>query len=233
MGQLASGGPLRVCSKSCGERICSAHARRRSRGRTGWWRRFGQHEPVSCQNRPERGGWHPPETLEERCPQPPAVASVKSWVGVHQARTPARPPVRSTHVADSPFVPTDFDPPRALIDERFQLEPLGPQHNEADLAAWTSSIAHIRSTPGFPDGNWPPPTGMSLERNLQDLRRHASDFEMRSGFTFTVLDPATCDVIGCVYLYPSKSDDTDVTVQSWVRISHAELDVPLADAVLT
>jgi hypothetical protein len=38
-------------------------------------------------------------------------------------------------------------------------------------------------------------------------------------------------VIGCVYLYPSESVDADVTVQSWVRASHAELDVPLADAV--
>ena len=53
----------------------------------------------------------------------------------------------------------------------------------------------------------------------------------RTGFTFTVLEPVTGDVIGCVYLYPSELPDTDVTVQSWVRVSHAELDVPLADAV--
>jgi hypothetical protein len=38
-------------------------------------------------------------------------------------------------------------------------------------------------------------------------------------------------VIGCVYLYPSESPDADVTVQSWVRAGHTELDVPLADAV--
>ena len=50
-------------------------------------------------------------------------------------------------------------------------------------------------------------------------------------FTFTVFEPVTGDVIGCVYLYPSESADADVTVQSWVRASHAELDVPLADAV--
>ena len=43
--------------------------------------------------------------------------------------------------------------------------------------------------------------------------------------------PVTGDVIGCVYLYPSESPDSDVTVQSWVRASHDELDVPLADAV--
>jgi hypothetical protein len=134
-------------------------------------------------------------------------------------------------VADPPFVPTGFEAPMTLVGNGFRLEPLGPQHNEADHAAWTSSIGHIRSTPGFPDGNWPPPAGMSLDRNLEDLGRHAADFEARSGFTFTVLDPLTGDVIGCVYLYPSESPDADVTVQSWVRVSHAELDTPLADAV--
>jgi hypothetical protein len=74
---------------------------------------------------------------------------------------------------------------------------------------------------------------MSLDRNLDDLRRHAADFQARTGFTFTVLEPVTGDVIGCVYLYPSQSPDADVTVRSWVRASHAELDVPLAEAVAT
>lgn len=134
-------------------------------------------------------------------------------------------------MADTPFVPTDFEPPTALVGDAFRLEPLGPQHNEADLVAWSSSIDHIRATPGFPDGNWPPPEGMPLDRNLADLRRHAADFEARAGFTFTVLEPVTGDVIGCVYIYPATTPDADVTVQSWVRVSHAELDVPLADAV--
>jgi hypothetical protein len=134
-------------------------------------------------------------------------------------------------VPAAPFVPADFEPPATLVSDHFRLEPIGPQHNEADHAAWTSSIAHVRSTPGFPDGNWPPPEGMSLDRNLDDLHRHAADFAARRGFTFTVLDPVTDDVIGCVYLYPSKSPDHDVTAQSWVRASHADLDVPLADAV--
>jgi hypothetical protein len=66
---------------------------------------------------------------------------------------------------------------------------------------------------------------------VDDLCRHATDFEARTGLTFTVLEPVTRDVIGCVYIYPSESADTDVTVQSCVRASHAELDVPLADAV--
>lgn len=129
------------------------------------------------------------------------------------------------------FVPGNFSPPTLLITEHFQLEPLGPQHNEADLAAWTSSIEHIRSTPGYPDGTWPPPGGMTLERNLRDMHRHADDFAEHRGFTFTVLEPRHRGVIGCLYLYPSPSPEYDVVAQSWVREDHAHLDQPLVDAV--
>ena len=129
------------------------------------------------------------------------------------------------------FMPAGFTAPTSLVTDRFRLEPLGPQHNVADHAAWTSSIDYIRSTPGYPDGRWPPPDGMSLEANLADLRRHAADFAGGRGFTFTVLDPADGDVIGCVYLYPTRSAGYDVSVQSWVRADRADLDVPLADAI--
>ncbi|TCP56140.1 hypothetical protein EV191_10180 [Tamaricihabitans halophyticus] len=129
------------------------------------------------------------------------------------------------------FVPVDFDPPTSLVTDQFRLEPLGPQHNSADHAAWMSSIEHIRATPGYPDGNWPPLDGMTLEANLADLHRHADDFARRVGFTFTVLDPTGSDVIGCVYLYPSASEQWDVEVQSWVRVDRSSLDGPLADAV--
>jgi hypothetical protein len=135
-------------------------------------------------------------------------------------------------MASRAFVPAGFAPPTSLVTDRFRLEPLGPQHNDADHAAWTSSVEHIRATPGYPDGDWPPSNGMSLEANLSDLRRHAADFVARRGFTFTVLEPADSDiVIGCVYLYPTTSATYDVSVQSWVRADMAHLDVPLADAV--
>lgn len=130
-----------------------------------------------------------------------------------------------------PFVPADFEPPTSLVTDRFRLEPLGPEHNESDLAAWTSSIDHVRATAGFEGSSWPPVGGMSSEKNGDDLTRHAADFVARTGFTFTVLDPASGEVIGCVYIYPAKSADHDVQVKSWVRADVAELDAPLADAV--
>jgi hypothetical protein len=129
------------------------------------------------------------------------------------------------------FVPVGFQPPTSLATAQFRLEPLGPQHNQADHAAWTSSIEHILSTPGYSGGSWPPRNGMTLEENLADLRRHADDFRQGAGFTFTVLDPSDADVIGCVYLYPSADEECDVRVKSWVRADRSDLDEPLADAV--
>jgi hypothetical protein len=135
------------------------------------------------------------------------------------------------------FVPEDFAVPDRLVAEAFRLEPLGPQHNEADYAAWTTSIDHIRATPGFPDGSWP--REMSLSDNLHDLERHSRDFARRRGFTYTVLSTGTGDVIGCVYIYPAKGHEPGAAegprcalVQSWVRADCATLDPVLHDAVL-
>lgn len=129
------------------------------------------------------------------------------------------------------FVPQDFAVPLALETAQFRLEPLGPEHNEADYAAWTSSIDHIRSTPGFEAESWPEP--MSLEENRGDLESHREDFARRAGFTYTVLGAQTGNVIGCVYIYPKRDEDGTAKVQSWVSADHADLDAPLHSAVST
>ena len=110
------------------------------------------------------------------------------------------------------------------------MEPLGPQHNESDHAAWTSSIDHIRATPGFRDGQWPPVGGLSLAENRRDLKRHSDDFERRVGFTYTVLADGG-QIIGCVYIYPPRSNTGVAEVRSWVSANCAALDLPLHDAV--
>lgn len=109
------------------------------------------------------------------------------------------------------------------------MEPLGAQHNEADYAAWTSSVDHIHATPGFEKRRWPHP--MTLGQNLADLEGHARHFELRLGFTYTVLEPHSGDVVGCVYVYPSDDPGVDAQVRSWVRASHARLDEELARTV--
>lgn len=138
-----------------------------------------------------------------------------------------------------------FPPPPT--DPRFALEPLGPQHNERDHVAWMSSIEHIHATPGFSraqlgDDSWP--VAMTLDQNLDDLQRHADEFAAGQAYVFSVIDPSTDDVIGCVYIDPDTDLDTDTDddptadvpdatamVTSWVRVDRAELDEPLAAAV--
>jgi hypothetical protein len=140
-----------------------------------------------------------------------------------------------------PFVPEEFAVPGELVTAEFRLEPLGPQHNAGDYEAWTSSMAHIRATPGFENWRWPYP--MPPEQNLADLREHAGDFAARTGFTYTVLAGPDDRVVGCVYIYPAKPADGGADageesgaagaadVRSWVRADRAELDVPLYTAV--
>lgn len=131
----------------------------------------------------------------------------------------------------SPFVPDWYEVPLRLETEDFVLVPLGSEHNERDYEAWSSSMEHIHSTPGFVERRWPVP--MSLEENIGDLVRHAEDFVARRGFTYSVLDPTESNVVGCVYLYPrdpgadvpqnqtqsvdSSADGYAVRARSWVR----------------
>jgi len=127
------------------------------------------------------------------------------------------------------FVPRDFEVPRRLETPQFVLEPLAPAHNDADYDAWTSSREHIHATPGWQDSSWP--REMTPDENRADLQRHADDFSNRTGFTYTVLDRASRDVIGCVYIYPLPDSDYGAHALSWVRASHAQLDTPLWRAV--
>jgi RimJ/RimL family protein N-acetyltransferase len=132
-------------------------------------------------------------------------------------------------VSDDVFVPPDFVVPLRLEAPEFVLEPLGPEHNERDFDAWTSSKEHIHATPGWEESTWP--RELTLDENRRDLERHAADFRNRTGFTYTVLDRGSGDVVGCVYIYPVPDSEYDARVLSWVRASRAELDVPLWRAV--
>lgn len=128
------------------------------------------------------------------------------------------------------LVPDDFKLPLRFETPAFVLEPLGPEHNERDHEAWSSSIDHIHATPGFAGRRWPQP--MSLAENLADLEAHRTDFDARTGFAYTVLDPQTDEVIGCVYVDPDIAQAGGVTVRSWVRVTHTDLDEPLRESVV-
>jgi hypothetical protein len=64
-------------------------------------------------------------------------------------------------------------------------------------------------------------------------RQHRAEFDARTAFAYTVLDPNTDDVIGCVYIDPDPTQAGGATMRSWVRITHADLDEPLRESVVS
>lgn len=132
---------------------------------------------------------------------------------------------------NAPLVSPDFSVPLGLRTDLFVLEPLAPKHNESDYAAWTSSKDHIRATPGFTSGRTWVEMDLSLADNATDLAVHAREFDDRTRFAYTVLDPVTAEVIGCVYIGASRVAGFDADVRSWVRGDRPQLDKPLYEAV--
>jgi hypothetical protein len=128
------------------------------------------------------------------------------------------------------FVPDDFIVPTELRTDEFLLVPLRLEHNEGDLAAWSSSSDHIHATPGFEGHPWPNDP-MTLERNAEDVAGHVKDWGEREGFTYSVLSATSGAVIGCVYIYPPRRESFDAAVRSWVTASVAHLDQPLFASV--
>ena len=126
----------------------------------------------------------------------------------------------------STFIPDDFSAPTRFEGPGFHLEPLAPVHNDRDYEAWTSSMDHIHATPGD-WGKWPTP--MTLEENMGDMEMHFGEFERREAFTYSVLDGD--EVIGCLYMYPDKTGESDAYVSSWVRATRPEMDVVVWETV--
>jgi hypothetical protein len=132
------------------------------------------------------------------------------------------------------FVPENFTIPPVPASPVLVLTQLLTDHNESDLAAWSASYDQIHGTPGYEGYPWPPVEPYSLEQNRGDLQGHMDDWAARQGFTYTVLDPNGGDVIGCVYIYPSKDDPSfDAHIRSWVRGDKPELDKVLHDLIST
>ena len=126
-----------------------------------------------------------------------------------------------------PMVPESFEVPLPPDTELFAFEVLGPEHNEPDLAAWTSSVPFIQGLPGWQGSSWPSRV-YTAEENLADLVRHRDRHGRRLDFAWTVLDAADPDtVVGCVYITRDRSEEHEARVRSWVIAARPELDAAL------
>jgi hypothetical protein len=96
------------------------------------------------------------------------------------------------------FYPPDIAVPSELRTDQIVLRPLRATDVDLDYDAVISSRPLLLLLSG---GDWPR-EGFTLEENLTDLRRHEQEHHERSAFTFTVMNLAETECVGCIYISP-------------------------------
>jgi hypothetical protein len=126
------------------------------------------------------------------------------------------------------FYPSDVSVPEVLRTDEFLLHPLRATDVQLDYDAVISSRAQLLFSSG---GTWPK-EGFTLEEDLADLERHEREHHERVAFTYTVMNPAETECLGCLYMNPLErllghdagSDtylsDNTAYVSFWVRSTY-------------
>jgi len=134
------------------------------------------------------------------------------------------------------FYPANAPVPAELHMADFSLIPLTPAHVALDYTAVTASREMLRQWSG---SSWPS-DDFSLDDNLQDLQWHDREHRERLAFTYTVLNPAQDECLGCVYIRPLSeilpaAPDYHAIVRFWVSQPQREgpLERQLLDALCT
>jgi RimJ/RimL family protein N-acetyltransferase len=123
--------------------------------------------------------------------------------------------IERRNMSKNRFVPDDFEIPALLETDRFRLRMLSVDDVEKDYEAVIESRKLLHTMFGGP---WPR-LGFTLEENLADLKRHQQEFLNRKAFAYTVVSLDETRVLGCVYINPSVTTDSDAVVVMWVRQS--------------
>ena len=125
-----------------------------------------------------------------------------------------------------------IEPAQGFTRDGFIVRPLTPSDVALDYDAVMSSrdfLIHWEQDPPYP------PEDFSVEDNLKDLEKMFRAHQHGSRYTYTVMNAAETEVLGCVYLIPNDDrmyltaevtshDGTnlatvDATVSFWVRPS--------------
>ncbi len=125
------------------------------------------------------------------------------------------------------FYPENVPVPEMMQTDEFLLRPLRATDVHLDYDAVISSRAELLPTSG---GTWPR-EGFTLEENLDDLERHEQEHHDRVAFTYTIMNPAESECLGCLYINPPERltghneeagrylSDNAAFVDFWVRQS--------------
>ena len=110
-----------------------------------------------------------------------------------------------------------FIVPERLVTDRFLIRPLLGSDVELDYEAVMDSQEILRK---WEQADWPS-DDFTLADNLKDLQKHEQEFNNGEGYTYTVLNPAETECLGCIYIYPStvswlaRAEVTPVSDSSW------------------
>jgi len=113
------------------------------------------------------------------------------------------------------FVPKDFVVPAVLETPEFRLRMLTVNDVVKDYDAVMSSVEHLRDI--WPGSGWP--DGLTFEQDLIDLGWHQKEFQTRRSFAYTVVSLDESEVLGCVYVDPTRKLGYDAVVYLWARQS--------------
>lgn len=121
--------------------------------------------------------------------------------------------------------------PEGLVNDQFLIRRLSETDVELDYAAVMDSREILRR---WEQSTWPA-DDFTMADNLKDLQRHEREHFDRDAFTFTVMNPAETECLGCIYIYPrtarwlvrseatpiagAKWTDYEAVIRFWVRQS--------------
>ena len=106
--------------------------------------------------------------------------------------------------------------PEGLVTDRFLIRRLSETDVELDYAAVMDSREMLRT---WEQSTWPA-DAFTRADNLKDLQRHEREHFSKISFTYTVMNPAETECLGCIYIYPRTT--------SWLARSEA---TPIGDKV--
>jgi RimJ/RimL family protein N-acetyltransferase len=162
------------------------------------------------------------KATEAKATEAESIETESTEAGSTAAQTSAAPSSAASASAEAPWSKA-FVPPTTLDTARVHLEPLHPKHTELDLAAFLSSVAHLRRTLHW--GDWPS-ADYTFEKNRADLERHWREFQDREAYAFTVQSSDRSRCVGCIYINPPRrsgersgpldEQSTEASIAFWV-----------------
>lgn len=114
-----------------------------------------------------------------------------------------------------PIVTDTFEVPKELVLENCILLPLTIDIAQLDYEAVMDNYDE--------NGNVMYPNH-SLYQNTVDLGYHQKEFQKKASFTYTILNKAKNECLGCVYIYPTDEQGYDVEVDMWIRNKYKDIE---------